>query len=956
MSAVFCHLSTALLRSGSEIRISRMEEKMKPTCKGTGMVVLGLLVLLAAGLAAAPETQAQVFSYRKPITIDRNQVGVSGTSTTTLSNYPMLYSVTDQDLRTTANGGKVQNANGWDIIFRAFDADNPGANICGAGVAVCTLDHEIEKYVATTGQLIAWTRIPVLNTISASSNTVIYIYYGNSSITSSTENPTGVWDTNFQAVWHMNQNPSTAASTDCAGGAGTKELCDSTSNNLDGDSIGTMTAGDLVAAKVGDGIDFDGTDDAIQIPSFTLGTSFTLENWFKANNLGAGVYHGHMSNNNAFGNAGHRWLGTDGTNNTWDAASTETSCTTGGLATGTWYHQVVTYDTTNLRCYQDGTLVLTTPFSYSAVTSTFGLAYTRATATEYFNGTLDEARVSNMARSADWIKTEYNNLSNPGGFAVTSAGLVAHWKLDDGAGTSAADASGNGYTGTLVNGPVWTTGTINGALDFDGSNDYVNLPNVPSVVAPYSVSLWFYPQVLPGGSQQVLLSLKGSNVYPRFELYSNNELLIYAGAEKYRYGARVFSAGDLNKWWHVVFVIDSSSSLTGWKIYLNGVDDSGTTGANSGTYFDPSSPGKMGSSDGSSLFFNGLIDQVRIYNRALSTAEVTSLYNEGGFYTVATEEGPNVPSLVRFTKASALAYDGVQNRVVQLQWRTSYEVDHLGFHVYREQNGERLQVTPALIAGSALKARAGTVLTAGQSYSWWDVLPAGSGPLAYWLEEIDLHGQRIWHGPVAVESAKGHRLAAEPERVRSVLLTRMGRGKASVTALPWYGTRPALLAPVTPTPEQLAVQWRLAAGRAVKLGVQAEGWYRVSQADLVAAGFDARVNPRYLQLFADGVEVPLLVLGEQDGRFDPSDAIEFYGLGLDTPWTDTRTYWLVAESREGQRVSWAPSRPAAAVAPLSFPSTLEWRPRNIYFAALLRSEEHTSELQSHVNLVCRLLL
>src|SRR5207247_7381365 len=103
-----------------------------------------------------------------------------------------------------------------------------------------------------------------------------------------------------------------------------------------------------------------------------------------------------------------------------------------------------------------------------------------------------------------------------------------------------------------------------------------------------------------------------------------------------------------------------------------------------------------------------------------------------------------------------------------------------------------------------------------------------------------------------VESAKGHRLAAEPERVRSVLLTRMGRGKASVTAVPWYGTRPAPVAPVTPTPEQLAVQWRLAAGRAVKLGVQAEGWYPVSQAGLVAAGLDARVNPRQPHPVADG--------------------------------------------------------------------------------------------------------
>src|SRR6059036_1080488 len=107
MSAVFSNLSTALLRRGYEIRTYRMEEKMKPACKGPGMVVLGLLVLLAAGLAAAPEAQA--FSYRKPITIDRTKVGVSGTSTPTLTDYPFLYDVTDANLKTIANGGHVTN-------------------------------------------------------------------------------------------------------------------------------------------------------------------------------------------------------------------------------------------------------------------------------------------------------------------------------------------------------------------------------------------------------------------------------------------------------------------------------------------------------------------------------------------------------------------------------------------------------------------------------------------------------------------------------------------------------------------------------------------------------------------------------------------------------------------------------------------------------------------------------
>ncbi|TLY46583.1 MAG: hypothetical protein E6K59_00160, partial [Nitrospirae bacterium] len=703
------------------------EVRMVPIRKGPGMVVLGLLLLLAAWLVAAPQAQAGDFGFRKPITIDHTKVGNSGA--TTLTNYPFLYSVTDASLKSTANGGHVQNANGWDIIFRAFDADNPGTgiNICGAGVSVCTLDHEIESYDPTTGKLVAWVRIPTLKAFSytpAPLDTKIYIYYGASTIAGSTENPTGVWDANYNAVWHLKENPAGAA----------PQMKDSTTNALHATSIGSMTLSEQVAGKINGSLSFNGTSNALNVASFTIGTTFTLETWVNSNDISAGVYHAYMDSNFLFGNAGHRWLGQDGSLFAWDGQNTEFDF--GTISANTWYHVVATYDNTQpptggtLKLYVNGALLSTqnppSPAPYGAVTATFGLAYTRAIPGEYFNGILDEARVSKVVRSADWIKAEYNNINSPSTFCTPACGT--------------------------------------------------------------------------------------------------------------------------------------------------------------------------------------------------------------------TTEESNPPSLVHFTKAHALAYDGVQNRVVHLQWRTSYEVDHLGFHVYREQNGERLQVTPALIAGSALKARAGTVLTAGQSYSWWDVLPAGGGPLAYWLEEIDLHGQRTWHGPVPVESAKGHRLAAEPERVRSVLLTRMGRGKTSVTAVPWYGTRPALLGPVTPTPEQLAVQWRLAAGRAVKLGVQAEGWYHVSQAELVAAGLDARVNPRHLHLYADGVEVPLLVLGEHDGRFDPSDAIEFYGLGLDTPWTDTRTYWLVAESREGQRVSWAPSRPGGAVAPLSFPSTLEWRPRSIYFAALLNGE------------------
>src|SRR5581483_1754599 len=105
-----------------------------------------------------------------------------------------------------------------------------------------------------------------------------------------------------------------------------------------------------------------------------------------------------------------------------------------------------------------------------------------------------------------------------------------------------------------------------------------------------------------------------------------------------------------------------------------------------------------------------------------------------------------------------------------------------------------------------------------------------------------------------------------------------------------------------PTTEQLETQWAVAAGAAVKLSIRQEGWYRIRQADLIAAGLDPANDPHNLQLFVDGRQQPILVTGEEDGRFDATDGIEFYGTGLDTASTDTRVYWLVQGEQPGMRI------------------------------------------------------
>ncbi len=126
-----------------------------------------------------PSAEA-AFGFRKPITIDNTKVSGSAD----LTGFPVLVSFTDLDLRTMANGGKVENANGFDIVFRQ-------------GCTVANLDHEIEAYDPVAGTIVAWVRIPVL---SYNTDTLIEMYYGDVTIVSSQENVAGVWNSNYRAV------------------------------------------------------------------------------------------------------------------------------------------------------------------------------------------------------------------------------------------------------------------------------------------------------------------------------------------------------------------------------------------------------------------------------------------------------------------------------------------------------------------------------------------------------------------------------------------------------------------------------------------------------------------------------------------------------------------------------------------------------------------------------------
>jgi hypothetical protein len=124
------------------------------------------------------------YKYERNITIDHNRVA-GGED---LYNFPVMISLSGQNFLKTSPAGQVFNVNGYDIIFADTDYNQ--------------LDHQVEYYSGSTGDLIAWVRIPVL---SASANTVIKIIYGNPLVTDDLS-VTSVWDSHYKGVWHLNDN------------------------------------------------------------------------------------------------------------------------------------------------------------------------------------------------------------------------------------------------------------------------------------------------------------------------------------------------------------------------------------------------------------------------------------------------------------------------------------------------------------------------------------------------------------------------------------------------------------------------------------------------------------------------------------------------------------------------------------------------------------------------------
>ncbi len=329
-----------------------------------------------------------------------------------------------------------------------------------------------------------------------------------------------------------------------------------------------------------------------------------------------------------------------------------------------WTHIAVTYNASlsEWRLYINGNLdktldfsaAATTPQSLSNVNALIGSTHNGSNINEgYFNGKIDEVRIWNNVRTDAEILSNYNLeiLSPP-------AALKGRWALNENTGTTANNSgSGTGINGSLLNTTWNSTGFANEktSLDFDGNNDYVSFGSASPALNATSFTLEAWIRIegtgattttsaadgggFEGPTAVVPIVAKGrgegespANINTNYFMgLVNNKLAadFEEGASGLNHSVIGNATIPMNTWTHVACTYNASTGV--WNLYINGVLDKTLTLSAS---FQPANTSIQHASVGSALtsggtaagFFNGKIDEVRIWNLARSAAEISAGY------------------------------------------------------------------------------------------------------------------------------------------------------------------------------------------------------------------------------------------------------------------------------------------------------------------------------------------
>ena len=326
------------------------------------------------------------YSYERDISIDHARV--EGSSD--LKNFPVMIRLTGEDFLKTPPAGFVLNPNGWDIIFTDANYNK--------------LDHQIESYDPINGDFLAWVRIPILST---SSNTVIKILYGNQLISSDPSVAT-VWDTHYKGVWHLNDN----------------NLKDFSIFNKPGTPFNTPT---YPVGQINNALGLNGGNQYAQVlnaPNTNFAGNITVSAWIYLSGLNLDQKIAGNQNNSS---GGYKFGVFTDNRVEFEIRTAANQAVlnrgvTGGttLAAGQWYYVAgVSSDVLDsIRTFVNG--IGERPYRK---TGTLGIASDDLTigrepwtGSAYFNGRIDELRISDKVRTDGWLRTDYNNQFSPSTF------------------------------------------------------------------------------------------------------------------------------------------------------------------------------------------------------------------------------------------------------------------------------------------------------------------------------------------------------------------------------------------------------------------------------------------------------------------------------------------------------------------------------------------------------------
>lgn len=452
-------------------------------------------------------------------------------------------------------------------------------------------------------------------------------------------------NTGLVSYWPMNDGAGTVAG-DFSGNGNTGTMSGFASPNV-------ATSG-WIKGKLGKALMFDGSNDMISITDSTSlnlmsTTTTTFASWIYITAYpvsGDSYIHQIIGDENSTCSSVIWRIGSQGSAtynkrigiNFRDTTDHDTQNNT-DLPLNTWTHIAVTTDGSNARFYINGVIDTTNAYTITPQSSScaWNIGVALGPGGRYFQGAMDDLRLYNRTLSA----TQIAALAKVG--AVTrrppnNLGLVGYWSMNDGAGTVAGDFSGNRNDGTLTNmaSPAtstsgWGSGKFGKSLNFDGTDDYVYGVDSSVMVGATAatVSAWMYLPSTPGSAASII---RKDGEFTPFQVRNAGPACPLTRICFIVWGPSLSDSGvDLTylptgRWFQITTTWTSGGTP---KLYIDGVFASNYSTSITGTITNSVNPLVFGATESGTEPFTGKLDEIRMYNRALSEPEVWSLYNYG---------------------------------------------------------------------------------------------------------------------------------------------------------------------------------------------------------------------------------------------------------------------------------------------------------------------------------------